>query len=268
MRFKERAKRKKITPLVPSEHSSSEDVPLLEPMQLGDTSAPSPPPSPFVTAPTEATPDRFTSVEAENAYKNTFSKRPVLGEREVSINDFLTDDFQIIRRVFIERGWEKLTHAFPTPCVKVVRKFYSNITHFNLDDHSIISIVRGIQIEVSPAILRSLFTLPEVESPLYPYKGMGAPTKTAMRNLFVGPTGPKWTAKTHRLPLHSMLPQFRLLIKIMLTNLWPISRHIEISLKRAYFMYALATCVSIDFSRHVIDIIHHSHVEKELNLPF
>ncbi|XP_042974151.1 uncharacterized protein LOC122305633 isoform X1 [Carya illinoinensis] len=206
MRFKERAKRKKFTTPVPSEHSSSEDVPSLEPMQLGDTSAPPPSPSQSVPVPTEAPTDRFTSIEAENAYRNTFSKRPVLGEWEVSIHDFPSDDFQIIRHIFIERGWEKLTHALPTPCVEVVREFYSNIAHFNLDDHSIISIVRGIQIEVSPAILRNLFTLPEVESPLYPYKGMGAPTKTAMRNLFVGLTGPKWTAKTHRLPLHNMLP--------------------------------------------------------------
>ncbi|KAG6675550.1 hypothetical protein I3842_15G108700 [Carya illinoinensis] len=268
MRFKERAKRKKFTTPVPSEHSSSEDVPSLEPMQLGDTSALPPSPSQSVPVPTEVPTDRFTSIEAETAYRNTFSKRPVLGEREVSIHDFPSDDFQIIRHIFIERGWEKLTHALPTPCVEVVQEFYSNIAHFNLDDHSIISTVRGIQIEVSPAILRNLFTLPEVESPLYPYKGMGAPTKTAMRNLFVGLTGPKWTAKTHRLPLHNMLPQYRLLAKIVLTNLWPISRHTEISLEKAYFMYALATGVSIDFPRHVIDIIHRSHVEKELNLPF
>ncbi|KAG6703619.1 hypothetical protein I3842_07G093600 [Carya illinoinensis] len=252
MRFKERAKHKKISPPVPSEHCSSEDVPSLELMQLGDTSAPPPSPSPSVPVPTEAPPDRFTSIEAENAYRNTFSKRPVLGEREVSIHDFPSDDFQIIRHIFIERGWEKLTHALPTPCVEVVWEFYSNITHFNLDDHSIISTVRGIQIEVSPAILCNLFTLPEVESPLYPHKGMGAPTKTAMRNLFVGLTGPKWTAKTHRLPLHNML----------------LHRHTKISLERAYFMCALAIGVSIDFPRYVIDIIHRSHMEKELNLSF
>lgn len=64
-----------------------------------------------------------------------------------------------------------------------------------------------------------------------------------------------------------MLPQFRLLAKIMLSNLWPISRHTEITSEMGYFMYALATG-SIDFPRHVIDIIHCSHGEKELNLPF
>ncbi|KAF5443045.1 hypothetical protein F2P56_035640 [Juglans regia] len=186
--------------------------------------------------PTRATTDRFTSVGVENAYRTTFSKRPVLGEREVSTNDFPSDDFQLIQRIFTERGWEKLTHASPTLCVEVVCEFYLNIAHFNLDEHSITSIVRGTQIVVSPAVLRDLFDLPEVETPLYPYKGMEAPTKTAMRNLFVGLDGPKWTAKTHRLPLNHMLPQFRLLAKIVLTNLWPISRHTEITLERAYFM--------------------------------
>lgn len=54
----------------------------------------------------------------------------------------------------------------------------------------------------------------------------------------------------------------------MLSNIWPISHHIELRLERAYFMYTLATVVSINFSRHVIDIIHRFQVEKKLNFPF
>ncbi|KAG7988319.1 hypothetical protein I3843_03G182400 [Carya illinoinensis] len=180
MRFKERAKRKKFTTPVPSEHSSSEDVPSLEPMQLGDTSAPPPSPSQSVPVPTEAPTDRFTSIEAEMPIEIPFPRDPswVNGRLRYLLL------FSAIYLLFLR--W----------------------------------------------------------NPLYnPYKGMGAPTKTAMRNLFVGLTGPKWTAKTHRLPLHNMLPQYRLLAKIVLTNLWPISRHTEISLERAYFMYALATGV-------------------------
>lgn len=76
---------------------------------------------------------------------------------------------------------------------------------------------------------------------------MTAPTKTAMKTLFAGVQGPKWNPKVHRLSLHAMLPQFRLLAKIVLANLWPISRHTEMPLERAQFMYTLATGVSIDF---------------------
>ncbi|KAG6714040.1 hypothetical protein I3842_05G183300 [Carya illinoinensis] len=165
MRFMKRAKRNKFTSSVPSESSSSEDEPIQEPVQLGETSTPPPPP---LIAPPGATFERFTNVKVKPAYRTTFTKRPVLGEREVSINDFPMDAFQLIRRIFTERGWEKLTHASPTPRVEVVREFYLNITHYNFDDHSIISIIQETQIEVSSVVLRELFNLPEVEAPLYP----------------------------------------------------------------------------------------------------
>lgn len=47
------------------------------------------------------------------------------------------------------------------------------------------------------------------------YKGMGAPTKIKMYNLFVGPQGLKWNLKVNCFPLLVMLPQFRLLSKIV-----------------------------------------------------
>lgn len=149
-----------------------------------------------------------------------------------------------------------------------MREFYSNIAHFNLDDHSITFTVRETRIDIIPSDIRELYELPEVDAPGYPYKGLGAPTKVAMRNLFAGPQGPKWNPKVYRTPLHVVLLPYRLLAKIMLTNLWPISRHTKLHLERAHFMYTLATGVSIDFPRHIIDIIHRFHVEKELSLPF
>lgn len=57
--------------------------------------------------------------------------------------------------------------------------------HFNLEDYSIISIVWGSAIEISPSILGDFYDLPPIKSSLYPYNGKGAPAKTAMRNLYV-----------------------------------------------------------------------------------
>lgn len=103
---------------------------------------------------------------------------------------------------------------------------------------------------------------------MYPYKGINAPTKIAMKILSVGAQGPKWNLKVHRLSIHALLSQFCLLAKIVLANLWPISRHTKMPLDHAQFMYTLATGVDIDFSRHIIDVIHKAHIENELNLPF
>ncbi|KAG7990668.1 hypothetical protein I3843_02G036100 [Carya illinoinensis] len=209
MQFKEHAKRQKVSTPAPSKSStsSSEEEHVLDLRKLGKPSIPSLPPVPTSIG---VTIDCFIFVEGEIAYRSTFCKRPVLGEQEVSINDFPSDEFQLIYQIFTERGWEKLTHGSSTPCVEVVREFYFNIAHFNLDEHSLTSTVQGTQIDASTAILRESFELLEVS----------------------------------------------------------ISRHTEITLERAYFMYALATRVSIDLPKHIIDIIHRSHVEKEKNLPF
>lgn len=57
--------------------------------------------------------------------------------------------------------------------------------------------------------------IPEVDTPLYPYKGIGALIKIEMHNLLVGPQAPKWNTKVNCLPLLVMLYQFRLMAKIM-----------------------------------------------------
>lgn len=105
---------------------------------------------------------------------------------------------------------------------------YFNIAQFNLDDHSLTFVLKVTLFEISPIIIIELYDLPEVDAPLYPYKGTRPPTKIAMHNLFVGaifvgPQGPKWSLEINRVPFHVMLPQFRLLAKIVLTNIWPIS---------------------------------------------
>lgn len=93
----------------------------------------------------------------------------------------------------------------------MVREFYSNIAHFNLDGHGITSTIRETLVKISPDIICELYDLPKVDASLYLYKGMGAPTKIAMRNLFVGPQGPKWILKINRLSFHVMFTQFRFL---------------------------------------------------------
>lgn len=66
-----------------------------------------------------------------------------------------------------------------------------------------------------------------------------------------------------------MLPPYRLLAKIVLATLWPISRHTEMPLECAQYMFALVTGVEIDFPLHVIDVLHMANTKKkELNLPF
>jgi hypothetical protein len=54
-----------------------------------------------------------------------------------------------------------------------------------------------------------------------------------MIDLFIGFKGSKWSAKAYRLPMNIMLPSYQLLVEIMLKNLWPIGRHIKLTIKKA-----------------------------------
>lgn len=63
--------------------------------------------NPPLTLPTtpksKVTFDRFASIQAENAYKITFSHHPVLGEREININDYPAPEYALIKKKIIDR---------------------------------------------------------------------------------------------------------------------------------------------------------------------
>jgi len=48
--------------------------------------------------------------------------------------------------------------------------------------------------------------------------------------------GSKWAANSLRLPIRSMIAPNKLLRKIILTNLWPISRHTKLTIEKTQFM--------------------------------
>ncbi|KAG2689530.1 hypothetical protein I3760_09G142900 [Carya illinoinensis] len=53
--------------------------------------------------------------------------------------------------------------------------------------------------------------------------------------------------------MKSMLPKYRFLAKVVLTNLWPISRHTELVVEKAQFIYALVKGTPMDLPSHVVD---------------
>jgi hypothetical protein len=89
-----------------------------------------------------------------------------------------------------------------------------------------------------------------------------------MSDMCVGFKRPKWFAITHKMSMNTMLPPYQLLAKIMLTNLWPIRRHTELTFENDQFMYVIAIDVSINLATHFIDVIQKATTEKEVSLPF
>jgi len=65
-----------------------------------------------------------------------------------------------------------------------------------------------------------------------------------------------------------MVAPYRLLAKIILTNLCPILRHMKLTAKKAQFMYAITTNVPIDLASYFIDVIQKDFSNKESSFSF
>jgi len=103
-------------------------------------------------------------------YKNNFSKKNILREREVSVSDLSDLAFMFIEDIFKRRQWGELTKGTPDLSIKVLKKFYVNYEPSNLDDHSITFTVRGQTLELSPVVIRKLYELPEIKILAFPIK--------------------------------------------------------------------------------------------------
>jgi hypothetical protein len=126
----------------------------------------------------------------------------MLGEKEVLVSDFSYPTLVFIKDILKKRQLGELTEGALALNVEVVRKFYANYKLFNLDDHFITS-----------TIIRKLYELFEITDPNFFYKGIEAPSKTEIGDLFVGPKGLKWFDKSRSLPLNTMLLICQLLEK-------------------------------------------------------
>jgi len=105
-------------------------------------------------------------------YKNNFSKKNIMGEREVSVTDLFNPTFVFIEDIFKKRQCGKLTKGSLAPYVDVVREFYTNYEPFNLDYHCTTSTIKGQTLEFSPGVIKKLYELLEIIYPSLPYKGI------------------------------------------------------------------------------------------------
>jgi hypothetical protein len=61
---------------------------------------------------------------------------------------------------------------------------------------------------------------------------------------------------------------YKLLAKIILTNLWLIARHTELIVEKTQFMYAITIDIPIHLATYIIYVIQKALSDKESSLPF
>jgi hypothetical protein len=95
---------------------------------------------------------------------------------------------------------------------------------------------------ISPDVIASALKIPRVVQPGYPYISKLA---NIMMKLFCGKTI-KWGKKKNQIPPLSSICEARLFNLVMSHNLLSVSHRNTVCLRRAQFLYAFMTDVSID----------------------
>ena len=117
---------------------------------------------------------------------------------------------------------------------------------------------------ISPDVVASALQIPRVAQPGYPYIGQLVPLRDTMMELFCGKTiawGTKKTNDTTEFTCEACL--FNL---VMSHNLLPVSHRNTFGLRRAQFLYALMTSVSIDLPSVMCNSFITMHQSKDASL--
>jgi len=77
-----------------------------------------------------------------------------------------------------------------------------------------------------------------------------------------------WTEDMKNIPIGWLQSPHRLLARIMLQNLWPLSRNSNLTIRRAKFLYAIIQRVSFYLCKHIVTSMIEMQEESRMGLPY
>ena len=192
-------------------------------------------------------PDLFRSYATFQTYTNYFRDAPLLVERAVDQPSLLDTNIPIW---FATKDWNFLLSNLEDACKNLVKEFYANAI---VEGEEIKCWVKGKRFSVTPVYLadilhinRPILPIPSVYDELNPdqevlWEALGA-------NL-------EFSSNGKSISVAFLSPELRLLIMIMFSNLYPLSRTGYMNLGRALFLHDLITDVEIDVCSHIFHIL-------------
>ncbi|XP_035550399.1 uncharacterized protein LOC118349558 isoform X2 [Juglans regia] len=117
-------------------------------------------------------------------------------------------------------------------------------------------------------MLADLLNAPRVTEAPYPYASTSGPSNPAIYAKLCGDEW-AWDGRTP-IPTKKFTPDYLLLIRVVLTNLYSTNHHSDVDLDRATLLYALINDVPIDLGSHLCKVILETHQSKKTRsgLPF
>jgi hypothetical protein len=79
---------------------------------------------------------------------------------------------------------------------------------------------------------------------------------------------PEWDTSKNKIPIGYVRAQERLLARIVMQNIWPISRNSDVPLDRAKMIYAIKRRIPLCMCTHMVMIMLELHEDHVIALPF
>jgi hypothetical protein len=128
--------------------------------------------------------------------------------------------------------------------------------------------VRGHIIRIDPELISSIVAVPVLDIAGVPFTdGMGPPSMDDLMDFF--DAHPQGDERAHQhIKISAFSSPHRLLVEIVLHNLWPTARLIELVLKRVRFLYALLMKMAFCLCKHIVHTMLEMRDDHSTSVPF
>jgi hypothetical protein len=194
--------------------------------------------------------------------------RNVFAEQNVVCANIVEAPLDSIHDIIQTYHWRYLHNCACVVLTRFVRLFYANLEVVLDDDRGLVlpSSMDGHIITVDPQIISQVIGVLVLQLPANPYNEVVLPLLDDLKEFFQAVPLGEECATTIR--IGSLSAPHRMLSKIILHNIWPVTRRSDLILKKAQFVYAICLRLPFCHCKHILVVILEAHDEGNTGLPF
>jgi len=179
--------------------------------------------------------------------------RPVIAERNVVRSDIMVAPLNSIHDTIQTYHWGYLHNCACVVYTRLVRLFYANLKVIQTNDHGAVlqPSVDGHIIIVDPQIISQFIGVPVLQLSASPYNEVVLPPSLDDLKDFFHAI-PQGEERATSIWIGALTAPYRMLVKIVQHNLWPVVRHSDLILKRAQFVYAIYVRLPFCLCKHIL----------------
>ncbi|XP_062149271.1 BRAP2 RING ZnF UBP domain-containing protein 1-like isoform X3 [Alnus glutinosa] len=200
----------------------------------------------------------------------TINSRTIVIEHGVLKPDIRVAPFDFIYRIFNENGWLSIFDAvniYP----RLVYEFYKNLEVVSIDKQTpcFETKVCGTTLTIDVDVISEVTDIPLSYAISTPFPdSVTQPSREELMGCF-DPRGTNvWEESKNSIPIDFLQSPQHLLARIVMQNIWPISRNSDVPLNRARMIFAIINQIPFCMCKHMIMMMIEMQEDNQIALPF